>query len=125
MVLKKNNWVLILVIFLFFTVTLPLFLFQFRQEAFLSFALLLLYIWIDLHINLLYKLGSRFKLSKMAVIFLSFFGLKNAFFFTMYLLFLKQGLLTHSSLYIIMALFYLLFSIAIGKKVLNKPYSEV
>jgi hypothetical protein len=121
----RNNWLLILAGFLFFFVTIPLYFFQYNNEAFISFALIILYLWIDMHINLLYTIGEKLKYSRMTMLFSSFFGLKNAYFIAFFILFFQLGYLHSFNEYMIVVVYYLLFSIALAKKVLNKSYVEI
>jgi hypothetical protein len=125
MIQLKNNWVIGLAIILFILVTLPLFLLKYQNEALVSFALIILYVWIDLHINLLYAIGEKLKFNKMTVIFFSFFGLKNTYFIAFFVLFYALGYFTSLYVYLIIIAYYLFFSIALGNKVLNKPYLEI
>lgn len=115
---------LALVEFLF--LTLPLYFGHYLEEAYVSFALICLYLLIEVNIDFLFRIAKVLKWTRNSIILTGFFGIKNIFFILCLILFWKANLLYLSiSIISIIVLNYAVFSFALGRKLLTTPYEEV
>ena len=110
----------------FLILTLPLYFGQYIEEAIVSFALICLYLLIEVNIDLLFRIAKVLKWTRTSIILTGFFGIKNMFFVLCLLLFWRSKLLYPSvSVGLIIILNYAIHSFALGRKLLNTPYEDV
>jgi hypothetical protein len=110
----------------FLILTLPLYFCHYTEEAIVSFALICLYLLIEVNIDLLFRIAKVLKWTRTSIILTGFFGIKNMFFVLCLLLFWRSKLLYPSvSVGLIIILNYAIHSFALGRKLLNTPYEDV
>lgn len=109
----------------FFVLTVPLYVFSFVNEAIVSFALICVYLLIDINLDVLFRVANVLKWSKISIVFTGFFGVKNIFFILCLLLFWKANLLFQGIGVAFIILFnYAIYSFALGSKLLKLPNDE-
>ena len=110
----------------FLILTLPLYFGHYIEEAIVSFALICLYLLIEVNIDLLFRIAKVLKWTRTSIILTGFFGIKNMFFVLCLLLFWRSKLLYPSvGVGLIIILNYAIHSFALGRKLLNTPYEDV
>ena len=123
MIFKKYPFYSTCIALLLF-VSLPLYILSYEEEAMVSFAFVLLYLFIDKQLDFLFIIGKALKWTRMTIIWVGFFIVKNIFVLFFFLFLFLAKILDSKITLVVLASFYCIYSVLLARKMLTKEFVE-